>query len=151
MSNIKFNLYQIYQELHTHNVHSYLIHRQLDYINLLELACSLILLKWISEMDDNLIIPIEHMAFFRYISSTCRSWSVHKNLTLHRVRKIIFSFCHHKVEIRSFPTMYNTWGCSLGRNGPKKRFSPKKWSKNTNFGGNGPGSSNFEVGWDPQF
>ena len=48
------------------------------------------------------------------------SWSVIKNLTLHRVRKIFFSFYHHKVEIRSFPTMYNTWGCSLGRNGPKK-------------------------------
>ena len=47
------------------------------------------------------------------------SWSVIKNLTLHRVRKIFFSFYHHKEQIRSFPTMYNTWGCSLGRNGPK--------------------------------
>ena len=78
-------------------------------------------------------------------------WCVHENLTLHRVKKIIFSLYHHLGEIRSFPTMYNTWGCSWGQIGEIIFFSPKKWSKNTNFGGNGPGSSNFEVGWDPQF
>ena len=33
----------------------------------------------------------------------------------------------------------------------KENIFSKKWSKNTNFCGNGPGSSNFEVGWDPQF
>ena len=32
-----------------------------------------------------------------------------------------------------------------------KPFSPKKWSKNTLFGGHGSGSSDFGVGWDPQF
>ena len=46
------------------------------------------------------------------------SGSVLKNLTLHRVNKY-FSFYHHKTQILSFPTMFNTWGCSLGRNGPK--------------------------------
>ena len=44
-------------------------------------------------------------------------WSVIKNLTLHRVKKIIFSLYHHKKQIRSFPTMYNTWGCSWGQIG----------------------------------
>ena len=41
--------------------------------------------------------------------------------------------------------MYNTWGGSLGRTGSKQWFSPKKWSKNTNFGGHGPGSTDFGV------
>ena len=63
----------------------------------------------------------------------------------------MFSFYHHKEDIRSFPTMYNTWGCSLGRNGPQQIFSPKKWSKNTHVGGHGPGSSNFGVGWNISF
>ena len=31
--------------------------------------------------------------------------------------KIIFSLYHHKKQIRSFPTMYNTWGCSWGQIG----------------------------------
>ena len=44
-------------------------------------------------------------------------WCVHENLTLHRVKKIIFSLYHHKKQIRSFPTMYNTWGCSWGQIG----------------------------------
>ena len=44
-------------------------------------------------------------------------WSVIKNLTLHRVKKIIFSLYHLKKQIRSFPTMYNTWGCSWGQIG----------------------------------
>ena len=40
----------------------------------------------------------------------CRSLSggVPKNLTLHWMKKIFFSFYHHKRQIRSFPTMYNT-------------------------------------------
>ena len=54
------------------------------------------------------------------------SGGVYENLRLHRMKKIMFSFYHHKVEIRSFPTMYNTGVCSLGRNGPKQCFSPKK-------------------------
>jgi hypothetical protein len=57
------------------------------------------------------------------------SWSVHKNLTLHRVRKIIFSFYHHKVEIRSFPTMYNTWGCLLVEMGENNDFLQKSGLK----------------------
>ena len=44
-------------------------------------------------------------------------WCVHENLTLHRVKKIIFSLYHLKKQIRSFPTMYNTWGCSWGQIG----------------------------------
>ena len=56
-------------------------------------------------------------------------WSVIKNLTLHRVKKIIFSLYHHKKQIRSFPTMYNTWGCSWGQIGEIIFFSPKKWLK----------------------
>ena len=31
----------------------------------------------------------------------------------------IYVLKHLKGEIHSFPTMYNTWGCSLGRNKPK--------------------------------
>ena len=42
--------------------------------------------------------------------------------------------------------MYNTWGYSFGQNVPKKLFSSLNWSKNTHFGGSGPGSSNFGVG-----
>ena len=57
------------------------------------------------------------------------SWSVIKNLTLHRVRKIIFSFYHHKVEIRSFPTMYNTWGCLLVEMGENNDFLQKSGLK----------------------
>ena len=47
------------------------------------------------------------------------SRSVIKNLTLHRVKQIILL---KKDEIRSFLAMYNTWGCSFGRNGPKNYF-----------------------------
>ena len=79
------------------------------------------------------------------------SRDVPKNLTLHRTKKIFLRSYYLVEEIRSFPTMYNTWGCSWGQIGEIIFFPQKKWSKNTNFGGNGPGSSNFEVGWDPQF
>ena len=49
----------------------------------------------------------------------CRSLSggVTKNLTLHWMTKIFFSFYHQKEQIHSFPTMYNTWGCFLVRFG----------------------------------
>jgi len=62
----------------------------------------------------------------------CRSLSggVTKNLTLHWMKKIFFSFYHQKEEIRSFPTMYNTWGCFLVRFGWTKWFIQKstlKW------------------------
>ena len=50
------------------------------------------------------------------------SGSVIENLTLHRVKKLFFSFYHHNVEIRSFPTMYNTWG-----------FIGSKWAKKNYF------------------
>ena len=35
--------------------------------------------------------------------------------------------------------------------GQNNDFLQKKWSKNTHFGGHGPGSTDFGVGWDPQF
>ena len=57
------------------------------------------------------------------------SWSVIKNLTLHRVRKISFSFYHHKVETRSFPTMYNTWGRLWGQIDKTKHFIQKSGLK----------------------
>merc|ERR1712208_23478 len=53
------------------------------------------------------------------------SQSVIKILTLHRVKKIFFSFYHHKEEIRSFPTMYNTWGF-IGWKWAKKIIFSKK-------------------------
>ena len=58
----------------------------------------------------------------------CRSLSggVPKNLTLHWMKKICFSFYHHKRQIRSFPTMYNTWGCFLVQFGWKKCFIQKR-------------------------
>ena len=61
----------------------------------------------------------------------CRSLSggVPKNLTLHWMKKIFFSFYHQKEEIRSFPTMYNTWGCFLVRFGWKKWFIQKSTLK----------------------
>ena len=31
-------------------------------------------------------------------------------LTANRIKQIIFPFNHLREEIRSFPTMYNTWG-----------------------------------------
>ena len=37
---------------------------------------------------------------------------VSKILTANRISAIIFPFYHLKEEIRSFPTMYNTRGCS---------------------------------------
>ena len=61
----------------------------------------------------------------------CRSLSggVPENLTLHWMKKIFFSFYHQKEEIRSFPTMYNTWGSSLGRYGSNKSFIQKSTLK----------------------
>ena len=39
--------------------------------------------------------------------------------------KFYLFFLHIIARIHSFPTMYNTWGCSLRRNGSKQWFSPK--------------------------
>ena len=47
--------------------------------------------------------------------------------------------------------MYIKGGLTFGRSQSKQGFSPKKWSKNTHFGGHGPGSTDFGEGWDPQF
>ena len=53
------------------------------------------------------------------------SQSVIKILTLHRVKKIFFQKYHKKAEIRSFPTMYNTWGF-IGWKWAKKIIFSKK-------------------------
>ena len=57
--------------------------------------------------------------FMTHCQDECKSLSggVPKNLTLHWMKKIFCSFYHHKRQIRSFPTMYNTWGCFLVRFG----------------------------------
>ena len=61
------------------------------------------------------------------------SQSVIKILTLHRVKKIFFLFTIIKRRSVAFQPCI-TLGGSLGGNGPKKLFSPKKWSKNAHFG-----------------
>ena len=76
-----------------------------------------------AEIDDQL-----HMTQSRLMSESLY-WSVIKNLTLHRVKKIIFSLYHHLGEIRSFPTMYNTWGCSWGQIGEIIFFLQKSGPK----------------------
>ena len=48
-----------------------------------------------------------HMTQFKIeVMSLCKG--VSKILTAYRIFLIFFSFYHHKEEIRSFPTMYNT-------------------------------------------
>ena len=79
------------------------------------------------------------------------SRSVTKNLTPYRFNSAGWGLDGQNGEIHSFPTMYNTWGCLLGRNGSKQWFSPKKWSKNSFFEYHDSGSSNFGLGWDPKF
>ena len=55
--------------------------------------------------------------------------SVPENLTLHRSKKIFFRFYHLIEEIRSFPTMYNTWGCLWGQIDETKHFLQKSGLK----------------------
>ena len=50
---------------------------------------------------------------------------VSKILTANRISAIIFPFYHLKEEIRSFPTIYNTWGGSWGQFGETNHFLPK--------------------------
>ena len=58
----------------------------------------------------------EHMTQFKIeVMSHCKR--VSKILTALRIQHFFFSFYHQLAEICSFPTMYNTWGCSLGQNG----------------------------------
>ena len=54
---------------------------------------------------------------------------VSKILTANRILAIIFPFYHLKEEIRSFPTMYNTWGGSWGQFGETNHFLPKSGLK----------------------
>ena len=61
------------------------------------------------------------------VRSLCKG--VSKILTAYRILKIIFSFYHHKKQIRSFPTMYDTWGCSLVKMGKTKYFLTKSGLK----------------------
>ena len=55
--------------------------------------------------------------------------SVIENLTLHRMKKYFFCFYHLVEKIRSFPTMYNTWGCSLVEMGENNDFLQKSGLK----------------------
>ena len=55
--------------------------------------------------------------------------SVPENLTLHRSKKIFFRFYHLIEEVRSFPTMYNTWGCLWGQIDETKHFLQKSGLK----------------------
>ena len=55
--------------------------------------------------------------------------SVPENLTPHRVEKYFFCFYHLVQKIRSFPTMYNTWGCLWGQIDETKHFLQKSGLK----------------------
>ena len=56
--------------------------------------------------------------------------SIIENLTLHRMEEYFFSFFYHFNEkIRSFPTMYNTWGCLWGQIDETKHFLQKSGLK----------------------
>ncbi len=55
--------------------------------------------------------------------------SVPENLTLHRMKKYFFCFYHLVEKIRSFPTMYNTWGCLWGQIDETKHFLQKSGLK----------------------
>ena len=55
--------------------------------------------------------------------------SVIENLTLHRMKKYFFCFYHLVEKIRSFPTMYNTWGCLWGQIDETKHFLQKSGLK----------------------
>ena len=54
---------------------------------------------------------------------------VSKILTANRISAIIFPFYHLKEEIRSFPTMHNTWGGAWGQFGETNHFLPKSGLK----------------------
>ena len=73
--------------------------------------------------DDVCMDAFAYDAVLGHVESL--SQSVIKILTLHRVKKIFFSFYHHKEEIHSFPTMYNTWGF-IGWKWAKKIIFSKK-------------------------
>ena len=55
--------------------------------------------------------------------------SVIENLTFHRMKKYFFCFYHLVEKIRSFPTMYNTWGCLWGQIDETKHFLQKSGLK----------------------
>ena len=67
------------------------------------------------------------MHFKIEVRSLCKAIS--KILTAYRISKIFFSFYHHKEQIRSFPTMYNTWGCLWGQIDETKHFLQKSGLK----------------------
>ena len=50
---------------------------------------------------------------------------VSKILTANRIYQIFFSFYHLIEKIRSFPTMYNTWGCLWDQIDETKHFLQK--------------------------
>ena len=94
------------------------------------------------------LLPLLFILFLRRASRSCRKsvWERPRKSDASQDEKIFFCFYHLVEKIRSFPTMYNTWGCLWGQIDETKHFLQKKWSKNTNFGGNGSGSSSFEEG-----
>ena len=59
--------------------------------------------------DEVRLLYICIISVMTHCQDECRSLSggVPKNLTLHWMKKIFFSFYHHKEQIRSFPTMYS--------------------------------------------
>ena len=73
-----------------------------------------------------------HMTHFKLeVMILCQG--VSKILTANRISPIIFSSYHLIEEIRSFPTMYNTWGGSWGQFGETNHFLPKSGQKTLIF------------------
>ena len=73
-----------------------------------------------------------HMTHFKLeVMILCQG--VSKILTSNRISPIIFPSCHLIEEIRSFPTMYNTWGCLWGQIDETKHFLQKSGLKTLIF------------------
>ena len=82
-------------------------------------------------LGDITNIVLQHIYIYDELSDHVESLfgSVPKNLTLHRSKKIFFRSYHLVEEIRSFPTMYNTWGCLWGQIDETKHFIQKSGLK----------------------
>ena len=81
------------------------------------------------------------------IQSVC----VTKILALQRWSKIDFPPEFQTRQMHSFPIMYNTMGSKVDGLAVRDHFLPKKWPKNSYFGGHNSGSTDFREGWDPNF
>ena len=64
-------------------------------------------------------------------SRSCRKsvWERHRKSDASQDEKIFFCFYHLVEKIRSFPTMYNTWGCLWGQIDETKHFLQKSGLK----------------------